>query len=441
MVRLYLVVVVAAFLGDARCARGQTQDDFETITPRVKWRFEVGGCAGPITVEKSGIFVGCSGPLGGGSMHCFTRSGSHVWRADHPKLPLRANDMGIGIHSKPAIKDDRVYYNSNRGEIICADLEGFFDGENDGPYQEETSVGRPYVDIVWKVDLMRDYGVYKRDAGDIYNPHPSVLLDGDALYCIAGHGRKYEEGPNGKWFENTPDAPSLVALDSASGALRWKHHADNHRIRIGQWGSPSFFDSAAGEQRLAYSGGDAILYSLDPKTGKVHWQTELEPAHGKGFSSGHPCVWEDLLLVGLGRECDDTIKFSIFAVTREGAIAWRFAHPELHGCISSLVVRDGVAFAYSSGHVLFALDARTGALHEHRKTAETAALFYSPVLVKDRILVASDEGVYEFTADKLLTPKRYWDCGYPQSDPVVVGNEIFVVNSRELICAKWEEAK
>lgn len=439
MVRLLLVVVVVGFLADTRCAWAQSEDDFEAIKPRIKWRAEIGYSGGPITVAAEDVLLGGYSKIGGGSMFCFRRSGAAVWRADHPQRS-EIRSISQGIHSLPAVKEDRVYYYTNRGEIICADLNGFFDDKNDGPFEEETAVGRPHVDIVWKVDLIKDFGVNKRDAGDIYNPHPSVLLDGDLLYCITGHGRDYVKGPDGKYVASTPDAPSLVALDTATGGLRWKHHADNARIRRGQWGAPSLFTTAGGEKRLAFSGGDAILYALDPNSGKVDWQTELEPADGKGFSSGHPCVWEDLLLIGLGEQCDDGRNFSIVAVTREGKIAWRFVHPDLEGCIGSLVVKDGVAFACSNIDDLFALDARTGKLHTSHKT-EGNRNFSSPLLVGDRLLLAAGDGVFEFTADKSLTPKRFWDCGYLESDPVVVGNEIFVVNSRELICAEWEAGK
>lgn len=423
-------------IGASRCA-AQFIEEIEHFEPRVKWRAEIGSGAGPIAVAKEHILVGVEGAWGGGRMQCLTRSGKRTWHADHAKLPERQNGVSQGIHSRPFVKEDRVYYYSNRGEIVCADLDGFFDGENDGPFQDEPSALRENVDIVWKVDLIGEYGVFKRDAHDIGNPHPSILIEGDTLYCITGNGARNE----GKgWFAPSPLAPSLIALDVETGLLRWSFCCDAKRIRLGQWGSPSLFKNGAGANRLAFAGGDAILYSLDPASGKVDWEAELEPAGGKGFCSGRPCFWEDLILVGLGRECDSSEPYSIVAVSREGKIAWRFTHPTLAGCIGSLVVKDGVAFAYSNTHVLYAIDARTGALHAHHQPDDSAGLFLSPVLSGDRVLVSSPSGVYEFTADKNLTPIRFWNGCNGENDPVIVGREIFVASGKELVCAEWESS-
>ena len=65
---------------------------------------------------------------------------SFCGKITHTKLTSgRVNDWPLqGICSTPYIEGDRLYYISNRCEVVCIDTEGFRDDENDGPYQDET---------------------------------------------------------------------------------------------------------------------------------------------------------------------------------------------------------------------------------------------------------------------------------------------------------------
>ena len=82
-----------------------------------------------------------------GVIMCFReRDGQFRWQMTHDKLPAgRVNDWPQqGICSTPAVDGDRFYYVSNRCELVCADLEGFLDGENDGPFNDETLTSTQY---------------------------------------------------------------------------------------------------------------------------------------------------------------------------------------------------------------------------------------------------------------------------------------------------------
>src|SRR6187431_2918635 len=61
--------------------------------------------------------------------------GEFLWQATHEKLSSgRVNDWPFqGVASSPLVVGERVYYVNNRAEVICADLRGFRDNENDGP--------------------------------------------------------------------------------------------------------------------------------------------------------------------------------------------------------------------------------------------------------------------------------------------------------------------
>ena len=65
--------------------------------------------------------------------------GEFLWQMVHDKLESgQVNDWPFqGICSSPHVEGDRLYYVSNRGEIVALDTEGFRDGENDGSYTDE----------------------------------------------------------------------------------------------------------------------------------------------------------------------------------------------------------------------------------------------------------------------------------------------------------------
>ena len=56
-------------------------------------------------------------------------SGSLRWQAAHAKLEA-GNDWPLqGLCSTPYVDGDRVYYVSNRAEVVSADADGFRDGK------------------------------------------------------------------------------------------------------------------------------------------------------------------------------------------------------------------------------------------------------------------------------------------------------------------------
>ena len=118
----------------------------------IKWTATLGSqtYAGPVLIGGK-VFVGTNNQgrrnpkLTGdrGVIMAFRESdGEFLWQSTHTKLPAgRVNDWPQqGICSTPFIENNRLYYISNRAEIVCVDTEGFMDGENDGPFTEETDI-------------------------------------------------------------------------------------------------------------------------------------------------------------------------------------------------------------------------------------------------------------------------------------------------------------
>lgn len=115
----------------------------------IKWVARLGSQTyGNPTVSNGRVFVGTNNGAGYlkryppridlGVLLCFEeKTGDFVWQHSNPKLPTgRVHDWPYqGVCSTPIVHGDRLWYVTNRGEVVCLDTQGFHDGEDDGPEQ------------------------------------------------------------------------------------------------------------------------------------------------------------------------------------------------------------------------------------------------------------------------------------------------------------------
>src|SRR4029453_5128002 len=96
-----------------------------------------GGAGGQVYVGTNN--EGMRDPKQGGDrgvlMAFDEKTGEFLWQMTHEKLSAgRVNDWPYqGVCSSPVVEGDRLYYVSNRAELVCLDTKGFRDDENDGP--------------------------------------------------------------------------------------------------------------------------------------------------------------------------------------------------------------------------------------------------------------------------------------------------------------------
>lgn len=74
-------------------------------------------------------------------------TGAFLWQDSNEKLPTgRLHDWPLhGVCGSPVVDGDRCWYVSNRGEVKCVDVDGFYDGTDDG--EVRNALGRLF-DIV-----------------------------------------------------------------------------------------------------------------------------------------------------------------------------------------------------------------------------------------------------------------------------------------------------
>lgn len=253
----------------------------------VKWKAKLGSQTYSTPVVANGrVFIGTNNddprdPDHAGDrgvLYCLDeKSGELVWQLVVPKITTsRYWDWPReGICSPATVEGDRVYILSNRGEIMCLDIDGLSDG-NDGPFQSEAEHMVPQgeaikplkptdADIIWLYDLIKQSGVRQHDGA-----HSSFLIHGDYLYANTSNGVDDSHS-----FIEAPDAPSLVVLNKQSGQLVAQDNLKiGDRIFHCTWSSPAL-GSVGGKPQVYFGGGDGILYAFAAVT--VNSPSYLEP--------------------------------------------------------------------------------------------------------------------------------------------------------------------
>lgn len=245
--------------------------DIET-GKNVKWTAKLGHVTqGSPVVANGKVYVGTTNLQGHIKRYprkvdvsvllCFRESdGEFLWQYSSEKLPSgRIHDWpNQGLYSSPIIEGDRLWFVTNRGEVVCLDTAGFSDGENDGPFTTERP-DNPDVpwqedreaDVVWKFDMMKELGVRQ-----LHRATCAPTIWGDVLFICTSNA----VGDDGVKFPAS-EAPSFMAMDKRSGKVLWTDNAPGRNILQGQWSSPAagVFD---GVPQVLFGGGDGWLYSF-----------------------------------------------------------------------------------------------------------------------------------------------------------------------------------
>ena len=157
-----------------------------------------------------------------GVLMCFDAAAGHfLWQLVVPKMEddPYLDWPKVGMASAPTVEGNRVYLLTNRGEVVCLDLNGMADG-NEGPFRDEgphmtprgaalIPPGATDADIIWICDLVKEAGVHIHDQVE-----GSVLIDGDLLYVNSCNGVD-----NTHRVIRSPNAPSLAVLDKRTGKI------------------------------------------------------------------------------------------------------------------------------------------------------------------------------------------------------------------------------
>ena len=157
--------------------------------------------------------------------------GEFLWQQVNDKLSAgRVNDWPFqGVCSSPLVEGTRLYYVTNRCDVMCLDTQGFRDGENNGPYKDEKLTGKADADIIWKFDMMEEVGSQPHNMAN-----SSPVSFGDLIYVSTSNGQDESHV-----HIPSPKAPAIIAVNKKTGKLAWEDNSVGDRILPGQWSSPS----------------------------------------------------------------------------------------------------------------------------------------------------------------------------------------------------------
>lgn len=208
---------------------GRSSETLQATLPKegapVLWKSRVGaGFSGPVVAAGKTILfhrVGDEDILESYEAH----TGKSLWRWKEPSTYVDDFGFDNGPKATPAVKEGRVFVLGADGQMSCIGLE---DGRN-----------------IWSKALRKELDAGKGFFGIACSP----VVEGDLVMVNIG-------GPSGA---------GIVALETATGAIRWK--ATDHEA---SYSSP-IVTTLQGKRRALFFTRDGLT-GLDPATGRVSFE-------------------------------------------------------------------------------------------------------------------------------------------------------------------------
>ena len=468
----------------------------------IKWVARLGSQSyGNPAVANGHVYVGTNNGSGYvkrypaevdlGCLLCFdAKDGKFLWQDSSEKLPAgRVVDWEQqGICSTAVIEGKRMWYVTSRGEVKCLDTEGFYDGKNDGPFTKEANETKDEADVVWVVNMMKEWGTSQHNMCSC-----SVTIAGDVLFVCTGNG--VDEGHINL---PAPKAPSFVALNKNTGKVYWKDYSPGTNVLHGQWSSPAFA-VIDGVPQVIFAGGDGWLYGFDARgdgqgNSKILWMFDANPKTtryvlgGRSLRNhliGTPVVHDNKVYIAVGEDpehgegpghlyCVDPTKrgdISIeLAVKRDdpekkplphrrlqaviesdGEVAipnpnngtvWHYSVKNpgeknefldtMHRTVGSVCIKNDLLYIADFSGLFHCLDAKTGKVHWTYDMK--ACSWASPLIVEDKVYIGNEDGVVTVfkLSDKMekLAENSMGVAVY--STPIVANNVLYISNMNYL---------
>jgi len=403
-----------------------------------------------------------------GVVLCFDdKTGEFLWQLTREKLPQgRVNDWPEqGICSTPCVEGNRVWVITNRCEVMCLDLEGFRDGENDGPYTEEVDSEQQDADIIWSFDMIETLGVFPHNLAT-----SSPVIHGDFLYLLTSNGvdEAHLEIP-------APRSPSFLCMNKNTGEIVWESNEPFDQILHGQWSSPAI-GVINGQAQVYMPGGDGWLYAFDGKSGDIVWKFDLNPKDSRWELGGRgtrnnivstPVFFENSVILAVGQDpehgegvghiyrIDATKSGDVSPVTPEGeenpnsAQIWHVGGVDADGSItgrkgdlifrrtiSTAAIADGLVYAPDLSGFLHCIDFKTG--ERYWEYDAFAAIWGSPMVADGKVFLGDEDGdlviLQAGKEEKVLAEKLFDSSIY--STPTIANGKMYVADRSRLYCFK-----
>jgi len=410
----------------------------------VKWVAELGSQTyGNPIVAGGKVYVGTNNEAprdskqagDRGVLMCFNeKDGKFLWQNTSEKLAAgRANDWPYqGVCSSAAVEGDRVYYVTNRSEVVALDTEGFRDGENDGPYKEEKLTGPENADIVWKLDMMDELGNQPHNMSN-----SSPVIWGDLIFICTSNGQDESHV-----HIPSPRAPAIIALNKKTGKLVWEDNSPFDKILHGQWSTPMIAE-IGGVLQAVHGQGDGWVRGYEALTGKKLWEFDMNPKDSVWQKTRNeviatPVYYEGLVYIANGQDPEHGEgPGHLYAIdpTKRGDITttgqvWHY--DKIRRTISTAAIKDGIVYYPDFSGFVHAVDAKTGKPYWSHDMF--AAIWGSVMVVDGKLYIGDEDGDITVLAEgkekKILAENSLGSSVY--STPVAANGALFIANRNQL---------
>ncbi|MHB8970217.1 MAG: outer membrane protein assembly factor BamB family protein [Pirellulaceae bacterium] len=487
--------------------------DLSTAT-NVKWGVKIGTAFfSTPSVALGKVFVG---GLDGqeGTFVCFdAASGQRLWQWQAPprKVPDTIDGFSIGLSviphqigvcSSAAVEGERLYFVSNRCDLMCLDVAGQPpDPTANQPTANQPTANQPTANqptanqptanhpttnparVVWTYDMLDQLGVFPCDAAN-----GSPLIVGDLLYVTTCNGvDRNTFGVPAKEKERkipAPNAPNLIVVDKRDGRLVATDDAPIMQgLLHGQWSSPAL--GKVGDRTLVfYGGGDGVCYAFEalaavpeqPVRLKTVWSYDCIPpeykAPGDGDEITHYCLGDqrvqgtlnkddgtfvgkseiiatpvfvnDRVYVAIGRDpAHGRGRGALHCIDARGqgditASGKIWTYQGLDRSLSTASVADGLVYVSDVGGRLHCVDADTGQCYWIH---DTQCETWGSTLVADgKVYMPTTKGLWVLaTGKELKVLGRIALGGKVYASPVVANGTLFVATTQGWLWAACQQ--
>jgi outer membrane protein assembly factor BamB/precorrin-6B methylase 2 len=442
----------------------------------VKWQSELGNNFASPVVAGGLVWVGTNNfrprdPKVKGDaavLMCFREAdGKFLWHYVSPRLDNFYQDYPhSSINCSPLAEGDRLYFTTNRAEVVCLDIGLLREGKGDPR-------------LLWKLDMRKELSV---------SPVGAAMNIGFTCSIGASYkGRVYVTTGNGVREDDltlpAPKAPSLLCLDKESGKVLWSDSSPGKDILHSQGSSPLVVE-VQGKAQAIVAQGDGWVRSFDARTGELLWKFDTNPKSAvwkpvgrgtKNYLPATPVFHEGRVYIANGQDMDNgpgvghlwcidparTPKnkdkdlspvgdsFDPAAeVNKESGLVWHYGGPVVPKpkegepewvfgrTMSSVAVHDGLVVAVELSGFVHCLDARTGKRYWTYDANDNVTA--SPLIVDGKVYVSTSGGnvaVLALSREKrLLAENDVDDSAY--SSPVFANGTLYLAVSGKLLAIR-----
>ena len=227
-------------------------------------------------------------------------------------------------------------------------------------------------------------------------------------------------------FGATPGTSSIVALDAATGKVRWKTARKSTKAA---YSTPCVFRGADGRDQLILTSNAHGMTSLDPRTGKVNW--EVGGVFDKRTVSS-PVVAGNLIFGTSGSGGGGNRLVAIDASKAKGVEKYVFARSAPY--VPTPVAKGGLLFLCNDKGVASCIDLASGEVHWQKRIGGYYSA--SPVIAGDRVYLCDYDNaqMLVIAASKEFKQLATNPLGEPsRATPAIVGDTMFIRTESHLM--------